>query len=40
VTIDKKPWFAVEAKRDDITPSPHLYYFTEKLEIPSEFIAK
>ena len=37
VTIDKKPWFAVEAKCNDINPSPHLYYFTEKLKIPYSY---
>ncbi len=37
VTIDNKPWFAVEAKSNDITPSPHLYYFAEKLKIPFLF---
>ncbi|MGD9135415.1 MAG: AAA family ATPase, partial [Desulfobacterales bacterium] len=25
VTLDNKPWFAVEAKCNDINPSPHLY---------------
>ncbi len=34
VTIDKKPWFAVEAKVNDTNVSPHLYYFKEKLNIP------
>jgi hypothetical protein len=34
VTIGKKPWFAVEAKLNDINPSPHLYYFKGKLKIP------
>jgi hypothetical protein len=34
VTLDNKPWFAVEAKCNDINPSPHLYYFAEKLKIP------
>ena len=33
VTIDKKPWFAVEAKSNDTNPSAHLYYFAEKLKI-------
>ena len=33
VTIDQKPWFAVEAKSNDINPSPHLYYFAEQLKI-------
>ena len=34
VTIDKKPWFAVEAKINDTNVSPHLHYFKEKLNIP------
>lgn len=34
VTIDQKPWFAVEAKSNDINPSPHLNYFAERLKIP------
>jgi len=37
VTIDKNPWFAVEAKSNDTNPSPHLYYFTEKLKIPFSY---
>ena len=37
VTIDKKPWFAVEAKINDINPSPHLHYFMEKLKIPYSY---
>jgi len=37
VTMDKNPWFAVEAKSNDINPSPHLYYFTEKLKIPYSY---
>ena len=37
VTIDKKPWFTVEAKSNDTNPSPHLYYFTEKLKIPFSY---
>ena len=37
MTIDKKPWFAVEAKTNDINPSPHLYYFAEKLKIPFSY---
>ena len=37
VTIDKKPWFAVEAKSNDTNPSPHLYYFAEKLKIPFSY---
>ena len=34
VTIDSKPWFAVEAKLNDITLSSHLLYFKERLAIP------
>ena len=36
VNIDKKPWFAVEAKSNDTNPSPHLYYFAEKLILPAK----
>jgi predicted AAA+ superfamily ATPase len=34
VTIDRKPWFAVEVKYNDTTLSPHLLYFKERLSIP------
>lgn len=34
VTIDRKPWFAVEVKYNDTTLSPHLLYFRERLSIP------
>ncbi|MBI5213166.1 MAG: ATP-binding protein [Nitrospirae bacterium] len=34
VTIDRKPWFTVEAKLNDTALSPHLLYFKEKLSIP------
>lgn len=34
VTIDRKPWFAVEAKLNDTALSPHLLYFKERLSIP------
>jgi hypothetical protein len=34
VTIDNKPWFCVEAKLGDEAVSPHLCYFTERLNIP------
>lgn len=34
VAINDKPWFAVEAKLNDTKPSPHLRYFTQKLDIP------
>ena len=29
VTVDNKPWFAVEVKNHTITPSKHLFYFCE-----------
>ncbi len=34
VTIGGKPWFAVEAKLNDTSLSPHLMYFKERLPIP------
>ena len=34
VTIDAKPWFAVEAKLNDTNLSPNLLYFKERLSIP------
>lgn len=34
VTINGKPWFAVEAKLNDKSLSPHLLYFKERLAIP------
>ena len=34
ITIDNKPWFAVEVKLNDTTSSPHLLYFKERLSIP------
>jgi predicted AAA+ superfamily ATPase len=34
VTIDRKPWFCVEVKLNDINVSAHLFYFREKLQIP------
>jgi len=37
VTIDNKPWFALEAKLSDSNISPHLYYFKEKLSIPFSY---
>jgi predicted AAA+ superfamily ATPase len=37
VTIDKKPWFAVEAKINDVNASPHLFYFRDKLKIPYSY---
>lgn len=37
VTIDGKPWFAVEAKLNDTSVSPHLLYFMERLNIPYSY---
>jgi len=34
VTIDSRPWFAVEVKTNDEKISPNLLYFREKLSIP------
>ncbi|MCU0646262.1 MAG: ATP-binding protein [bacterium] len=34
VTVDDKPWFCVEAKLNDTAPSPSLFYFKERLNIP------
>lgn len=34
VTINTKPWFAVEAKLSDKNLSPHLLYFKERIAIP------
>lgn len=37
VTVDRKPWFAVEVKESDQTVSKHLVYFAERLKIPFLF---
>jgi uncharacterized protein len=34
VTINGKPWFAVEVKLNETGLSPHLIYFKERLSIP------
>ncbi len=34
VSIDQKPWFAVEVKTNETKVSPHLYYYKERLSIP------
>lgn len=39
VTINGKPWFAVEAKLNDTSLSSHLIYFRERLSIPYIFQA-
>jgi hypothetical protein len=33
VTVDEKPWFAVEAKLNEETPDKTLFYFKKKLNI-------
>lgn len=37
VAINKKPWFLVEAKLSDHTPSPHLNYFSKRLQVTQNF---
>ena len=39
VSTDAKPWFAVEAKLNEIQPSPNLFYYKERLKIPYVFQA-
>jgi hypothetical protein len=34
VTVDQKPWFAVEVKLNDTEVAPSLRYFRDKLKIP------
>jgi predicted AAA+ superfamily ATPase len=34
VTVNKKPWFLLEAKLDDPEPSRHLLYFRDRLNVP------
>jgi predicted AAA+ superfamily ATPase len=34
VTVNKKPWFLLEAKLDDHEPSRHLHYFRDRLDVP------
>ncbi|MEK9130419.1 MAG: ATP-binding protein [Patescibacteria group bacterium] len=34
ITIDKKPWMAIEVKLSEEKPSNHLKYFVKKLNIP------
>lgn len=34
VTYEKKPWFLVEVKWNELTTSKHLRYFAEKLQVP------
>lgn len=37
MTVDEKPWFAVEAKLSDTEPAPSLRYFGERLKIPFSY---
>lgn len=37
VTVNKKPWFAVEAKFSDTSVSPNLFYFRDRLKIPFSY---
>ena len=37
VTLDRKPWFAVEVKLSDEPVSKNLVYFTERLSIPFSY---
>jgi predicted AAA+ superfamily ATPase len=37
VTVDKKPWFTVEVKINNVNASPHLFYFRDKLKIPFSY---
>ncbi len=37
VTVDERPWFAVEVKLQELSASPHLRYFREKLKIPFSY---
>jgi len=34
VSIDQKPWFCVEVKLNDTTPSSSLFYYKDRLQIP------
>ena len=34
VTVNNTSWFCVEAKLNDLNPSPSLFYFKERLDIP------
>lgn len=34
VSVNKRPWFAVEVKSSDLKPAKHLLYFQNKLKIP------
>ena len=37
ITVDNKPWFAVEVKLSETTPSNNLFYFKDRLKIPFNY---
>ena len=37
VTVDKKPWMAIEVKQSDQKVSKNLHYFGKKLDIPFKY---
>ena len=37
ITVDNKPWFAVEVKLSETTVSNNLYYFKDRLHIPFNY---
>ncbi|MBI2339927.1 MAG: ATP-binding protein [Deltaproteobacteria bacterium] len=37
VTMDQRPWFAVEVKKSAEPPSPALFYFKERLAVPFSY---
>lgn len=37
VTVAEKPWFCVEVKLNETSPSPSLFYFKERLKIPHAY---
>ena len=37
ITVDNKPWFAVEVKLSETTPSNNLFYFKDRLQIPFNY---
>ncbi len=37
ITVDNKPWFAVEVKLSETSPAKNLSYFKERLNIPFNF---
>lgn len=37
ITVDNKPWFVVEVKLSETTPSKNLLYFKDRLQIPFNY---